>query len=211
MNIKFFLAFLTSGIFISGCSLNQASQEAKEVSVQEEWMTPFEDLKHEMHCIKMDLQLLENRLETQGALSEKEKLNQEELKKEFHDLFLKMENKVLDLEKKEAKLTQDILHLSTHMNEASVSINGTQDQMKNLSDRIEEILKLQGSLQGVIQTLKKDEVKNHQKSYVVQAGDSLEKIAKKFQISLEDLRKENRIEGDKIFAGQELVIPQLRW
>lgn len=45
--------------------------------------------------------------------------------------------------------------------------------------------------------------------YVVQKGDSLTKIARKFNASIEDIRNANRIsDPTKIYVGQKLFIPQ---
>jgi N-acetylmuramoyl-L-alanine amidase len=41
----------------------------------------------------------------------------------------------------------------------------------------------------------------------VQAGDSLEKIARKHLISVEALKAFNKLKNDTIFIGQELQIP----
>lgn len=46
-------------------------------------------------------------------------------------------------------------------------------------------------------------------SYVVMKGDSLYKIAKKFNVSVEELMKYNNLEGTLIYPDQILVIPQL--
>ena len=43
--------------------------------------------------------------------------------------------------------------------------------------------------------------------YTVEKGDSLSRVAKKFGVSLADLRAANNLTGDTIKAGQKLVIP----
>lgn len=45
------------------------------------------------------------------------------------------------------------------------------------------------------------------KHFVVE-GDSLWKIAKKHKVSIEDIRKENKLKTDRLKPGQELVIPR---
>lgn len=46
-------------------------------------------------------------------------------------------------------------------------------------------------------------------SYVVMKGDSLYKIAKKFNVSVEELMKFNNLESTLIYPDQILVIPQV--
>lgn len=43
--------------------------------------------------------------------------------------------------------------------------------------------------------------------YVVEKGDVLGTIARKFKVSVAQLKKANNLKSDKIFAGQKLVIP----
>ena len=43
--------------------------------------------------------------------------------------------------------------------------------------------------------------------YVVARGDTLGGIASKYRVSLNSLRKANKINGDVIHVGRELVIP----
>lgn len=46
-------------------------------------------------------------------------------------------------------------------------------------------------------------------TYVVMKGDSLYKIAKKYNISIEELMKYNNLEGTLLYPDQILVIPQI--
>lgn len=52
-------------------------------------------------------------------------------------------------------------------------------------------------------------VQKQNDSYAVMKGDSLYKIAKKFNVSVEDLMKYNNLESTLIYPDQILVIPQL--
>jgi len=45
------------------------------------------------------------------------------------------------------------------------------------------------------------------KRHVVQSGENLWKIARKYKVSIEALKKANRLETDKLRPGKELVIP----
>ncbi len=44
--------------------------------------------------------------------------------------------------------------------------------------------------------------------YTVKRGDNLSKIAKAFNIKIEDIKKLNNLNSDKIYPGQKLLIPQ---
>ncbi len=49
---------------------------------------------------------------------------------------------------------------------------------------------------------------NNSSSYIVKRGDSLWSIARNFNISVDDLKRINNIQGNTIYPGQVLKIPQ---
>lgn len=48
------------------------------------------------------------------------------------------------------------------------------------------------------------------KNYIIKEGDTLWKIARRFNISVRDLKAINKLEDDKIYAGDVVTIPLLR-
>ncbi len=52
----------------------------------------------------------------------------------------------------------------------------------------------------------KDKIKDKDKTYIVKKGDTLYSISRKFNISIEDLKKNNRLKNNIIHIGQVLVI-----
>ena len=48
------------------------------------------------------------------------------------------------------------------------------------------------------------------KEYIVQNGDSLDKIASKFHVSLLSLKERNQLKSDTIYPGQKLLLPEVR-
>ncbi|MBI5346294.1 MAG: LysM peptidoglycan-binding domain-containing protein [Chlamydiae bacterium] len=67
---------------------------------------------------------------------------------------------------------------------------------------MEEIAKLKGTLEMIASSIKDPSV------YKVKQGDSLEKIAKANNVTVDALKKYNRLENDLIVVGQELKIPR---
>ncbi len=43
--------------------------------------------------------------------------------------------------------------------------------------------------------------------YVVQQGDTLFSLARRYEITVEDLQRANNLAGDSIYVGQQLIIP----
>lgn len=48
---------------------------------------------------------------------------------------------------------------------------------------------------------------NEAGSYIVQRGDTLYALAKKYNVTVKDLKKENQLSSETIFAGQKLAVP----
>ncbi|QYY36219.1 N-acetylmuramoyl-L-alanine amidase [Ruficoccus sp. ZRK36] len=46
-----------------------------------------------------------------------------------------------------------------------------------------------------------------QRTYRVQRGDTLSEIARRFGVKVRDIQQANRLKGDRILAGQSLIIP----
>jgi len=45
-------------------------------------------------------------------------------------------------------------------------------------------------------------------NYIVQSGDYLSTIARKYKTSVNKIKIENNLKGDRIYVGQKLTIPQ---
>ncbi|MCO5591898.1 hypothetical protein L7F22_045891 [Adiantum nelumboides] len=52
------------------------------------------------------------------------------------------------------------------------------------------------------------EASAHKQTYHVSQGDTLFSISNRFGVPIDDLKAANRVLGDDIFAGDELVIPK---
>ncbi|KAI5066755.1 hypothetical protein GOP47_0017283 [Adiantum capillus-veneris] len=48
----------------------------------------------------------------------------------------------------------------------------------------------------------------HKQTYHVSQGDTLFSISQRFGVPIDDLKAANRVHGDDIFAGDQLVIPK---
>jgi len=55
--------------------------------------------------------------------------------------------------------------------------------------------------------LKINERDETKKIYTVQKGDYLSKIAEKFKVNIDELKRVNNLKNDIIYPGQKLIIP----
>ena len=76
----------------------------------------------------------------------------------------------------------------------------------NIIDRNRLYIYDQEVLGKKINRKEKDKIKDKGKTYIVKKGDTLYNISRKFNISIEDLKKNNRLKNNIIQIGQVLVI-----
>ncbi len=107
-----------------------------------------------------------------------------------------LQQKIGFLEKTIEKMHVDLRSLMAYASQTTASLSQYRDHIAEIDKRLEEIVKLRLALNQV-----------SAETYQVKPGDSLEKIARKFQVSTEALKRENRLSSDKIIVGQELAIP----
>ena len=79
--------------------------------------------------------------------------------------------------------------------------------MTTHENRLQSVSELKNTLADLLTKIHSSTTKTRVKSYKVQGGDSLEKIARLHHISVEALKANNKLIKDTIFPGQELQIP----
>jgi LysM repeat protein len=101
-------------------------------------------------------------------------------------------------DKKVAALEKKVESLMAYAAQTTISLTQYRDRIVELDRKLEEIGKLRSQISRPSQ----------EKIYRVKPGDSLEKIARQHSISIENLKRENNLNTDRINIGQELKIPQ---
>lgn len=150
-----------------------------------EVQTNLDDLRHDISCFKAELQIIDGRIKySENALAS--------LKQDQMQQIAALEKRWNGAEKNQK--TEEIQKLLAHANETTIALT-------QFKDRIQE---LEGELLSQNRRLS---VKAKPETYKVRSGDSLEKIARAHSTSVEKVKKLNRLENDRIVAGQELVLP----
>ncbi len=188
------------------------------------------DLKHETRNHESEMRVFENKLQNQEESFEylRQQLSDDiqaqcdclrasnvnlEGKTETLDQLLK------NLETSFRGLTEDLRQIKTQANE-SVTVFGqykqkitelenivqTQNQhMQNLEAALQSIVEILQAKQATSESISK--ASEPPKTYKVQSGDSLEKIARNQKVSVQALREANQLSTDRIVIGQILKIP----
>lgn len=152
----------------------------------EELRIEIGDLKHAVHTMQVDTGLLEERFRKQDKPSNALSL---------------LEKRIVQLEKKIDKASSDLRTLNGSLQQVLSKIQNVETELFSHSKRLEEVTKLKGTLTSISKAMGNT---SEIKTYLVKAGDSLEKIARVQHVSVETLRKINRLSTDKIIVGQEL-------
>jgi LysM repeat protein len=224
MPYKKFLALGSLFLLFSSCSLFKSDDEKPLLDLTlQEMQTGIDDSRHQIHCFQTDLQIVDGKIKQQEDLLENLKKEDQKSEKKVDVLEKNLQEikaHFAILEKKQKALVEDLKQLASHQNESASMIaqfkSHTQDLEREIvlqNKKIDEINQLKLSIQALMDSIKKQPVglsnlnSSQEVSYRVMGGDSLEKIAKKFNVTVESIKKVNRLEEDLIVVGQEILIP----
>jgi len=112
-------------------------------------------------------------------------------------------------------LIADLKQLKSHSNESGATIASCQQKISMIEKIVEtqnsHIENLQAALKSVMDILEvKHELSTYDekvKTYRVQAGDSLEKIARIHKTTIKAIKELNDLNSDRIIVGQNIKIP----
>jgi len=110
--------------------------------------------------------------------------------------------RIVRLEDKQATILTDIRALGTHANETTQSLIQYRKTIQSLDQRLGEVVKLKSTLNSISKSLG-----SSGKIHKVSSGDSLDKIARKYNTSIQTLKQANGLHSNTIIIGQELKIP----
>jgi LysM repeat protein len=155
----------------------------------EEMKSEIADLRHSLHGTEVELKLLEEKFESAENTSPKNDVSS-------------LKHKIALLEKTVDKMSTDLKSLMSYANQTTTSLSHYRDQIQEIDRKLSEVGKLRSTLSQMSKTY------SAENTYRVEAGDSLDKIARKFQTTADALKKQNRLTSDRIVIGQELTLPQ---
>ncbi len=204
-------------IVLAGCSPLRTSPHDErhqwELTVHEV-QTNLDDLRHDINCFQAEMQILDGRIkyfETALATLKQQDLEKQQTRIDqvSHQLH-QLEKKWSSWETTQKGGKEELEHLATHANETTLALSQFKERIEELEKeilsqnrRLETLSKVKGNLENLAKSLKGE---SH-KTYKVQAGDSLEKIAKLHKKSIDKIKQLNNLEQDLIFIGQDLKIP----
>lgn len=156
-------------------------------------------LQHTIENQEAEIRTLDEKLSTQDAVLDalrQKIMDLDHTNREFvKGNAIALEKKVLQLDSTINQIQEEIRSLRAHHKQKTEEL---ESQVASLRKGIEKVL---AAIEGESSPREAEGT-----YYEVKAGDSLDKIAKKYKISLKQLKEWNNLKGDKIFKGQKLRI-----
>ncbi|HRW58484.1 MAG TPA: LysM peptidoglycan-binding domain-containing protein [Chlamydiales bacterium] len=212
------LIFLFSLIALSSCSPIKTSPKEEKYQLEltlHEVQTNLDDLRHDLNSFKTEIQIVDARIRHQElAMND---LKQEHTNQLVHKLE-SLSKQVQTLEQARtidrtqlSHIIEDLKSVTNKINETTVAIvqhkkklNLFEKYLSKQDESLKEVAFLKGTLKDLLTQLKQ-EVEFEQ--YTVQMGDSLDKISRKYNVSIEKIKEINALDNDLIVIGQKLKLP----
>ncbi len=204
-------------LFFSACSPIRSSPHEQKHQVEltiHEIQTDLDDLRHDVQSFHTEFEIVDGKIkhfeDTLGEIRQKYLAKMEESLQSLQKKWEQVESDTKRLEKISQERGHFLEKLSKHAEESTFAFSQYKKKIKEMEstflkqqEALKEVSLLKNTLEEIAQVL---EVKNGS-VYQVQTGDSLEKIAKRFGVSVEALKNHNHLKKDLIVKGQKLKIP----
>lgn len=186
--------------------------------------TRLSNLHHEVHNHETEIRMIEEKLTNQEDTLEtlRQKLfdNSQAHKDLLKGSNNSLEAKIDALDAKTKGLIADLGILKNHANETSGLLSQYKQKIGELENIIEVQKQQMNHFEAAIRSLvdliqardaipegSSHSLPESPKTYRVQPGDTLEKIAKSQKTTIQALKEKNKLSQDKIIVGQKLAIP----
>ncbi len=198
--------FVGAALLLSSCSpLKSSPREEKhqlELTLRG-LQTNLDDQRHDLNCFQTELQILDGRIKyyenALAAMKQHELEGQQAKLEQMGQQFQALEGKLANFIAVQESEAKDLRQLLAHANETTAALT----QFKEWIRELEQELHQQNRRLGEISKQPSDS-----KVHKVRPSETLEKIARLYKTSVENIKKENNLEQDLIVVGQQLRIPQ---
>lgn len=183
----------------AGCATQMSTETTSTYDAMEEVRIALLDVRKDFSNQKIDLQNLEDKVA--------------DLKPNAQAKIASLEARIMQLEKQLSNIQTDLHTLSAHAKQTTDSLAQYRNQitaldslLKNQGARLDEIANLKSTLNSISQAIGSSS--RPAQVHKVASGESLEKIARQYSVSIDALKKTNGLTTNTIMIGQELKIPE---
>lgn len=218
--IIIFSIFAILPIYFSSCSPMKASPKEEKHQMEltlHEVQTNLDDLRHDLNSFHTEMQIIDGKVKHQEDATQN--LKQQHVEKLQHKIeyltkqVSELDNKINLFETKSTSSNSNISNLSNHANETTLALTQHKGKINELekivlkqNSRIEDIAKVKTTLEDLVKNIKSSS--SNYIIYKVKAKDSLDKIAKDNNVTVDSIKHLNNLENDLIVIGQKLKIPK---
>ncbi|MBN4067266.1 LysM peptidoglycan-binding domain-containing protein [Simkania negevensis] len=214
-------AFIACAGLVTGCFDPESGNQPNKSQLSLELDTArrdINDLQFELKNIKVEQQIFENHFSQKDSSTQ---AMQEQLSTNTRTELLALKKKVSALEERinqvnsqYTALPQELKTLQQHANQTSSTMAQFQKEIQTINKTLDtQIAELTQTTQSIVKAVQKNSRKtpsssgSTQRLYTIQAGDTLEHIARDFNTSISAIKSANNLSTDRIYVGQDLVIP----
>lgn len=206
----------------SSCtSINSSSGKGEKQQIEvslHKLRTDIEELKHDLNTQQMQLGIYEGKLvhvddvidSLKIESNEKQKSTLEEL--EYH--IAAIEKKLETYEARQKEIIADLSQLETHANHTIKALSQYKEKIKEFEQMLsfhDEVINEVSQLKRHLNhTAKISSEGRSLENYTVKSGDSLQRIARHYNTSIDDIKRLNGLKDDLIIVGQELTVPEVQ-
>lgn len=203
----FKLLLLTAFCFLWGCSPLKSSpdQEHQNELTLHQMKTTIDDLSHDVRCFKTDMEILGEKINHAENHKEIQRLSQKQ--KNIEDLLESLSGRLKGLQSQQAQLASNFEKLSSFSEDTTLSLHQFKQKISNLKKSQKELNLALNQVMQLKYSIKELASLSNDKVYKVLPGDSLEKIARTYDTTVDKLKAENNLTNDLIVVGQELILP----
>lgn len=231
------LFLLIVSLFISApcCQLSSAQRpgyvQDDTGGAIKEMRGTLDDLRHRLNNHETEIRMYDEKLSNLDTIIEsvRDQLNDssKQHKEQLKGSSSSLESKIASLETASKGLSNDMKQFKTHANDTSAALAQCSQKLSELEKSVEQqnknIEHLQSAMRSLMQAIHGEATPPGKGSdvaeapsapvasgntYRVKAGDSLEKIARSHQTTIQALKDLNGLSSDKIVVGKLLLIPE---
>ena len=191
-------------LLATACVSLEKEASEQDVALQD-IRAELEDVKHQLHGVSMDVNIIEdkvnNRDEEFSSFQDQMAAGTQVQYRKMRGNLTDVESKLENLERFREGVQADFRQLKDNVNELTKALAKNQNALNVTEQNVGSIKSALETIMGVVQ-------KGSATTYKVQSGDSLEKISRKHNTTVQVIKELNGLDGDLIVIGQELRLPE---
>lgn len=200
---------LASSVALLLVSCDAVSKSSDQQVALQNIKADLEDLKHQMHNVSMDISIIEEKVNNQdlefASFQDRLAAGNQAQQRVMKGSLVDVESKLDSLDKFQVGTLQDIRNLKENFNSLNSSLSQYKDKL-NVAEK--NVSSLKTALESIMAVVQRDiNISGNSITYKVQAGDSLDRISRRYNTTVEAIKKINDLDSDLIVIGQELRLP----